>query len=859
MKSKFFFRLFAVFGILVMVMGLAPVGQTQVLANADNLPSQIITDPNCWGLDIIFLVSQSTMSNLNDLYQLRMQAVGSAIDLIGENALFFCPGYTHRISVMGFAQLPGKTPAGIYLDPTIETYIPIPGKAGSDLIRPSLNNLGGWEDTKNNLLKPALPIKDLGYYSNYLGAFNAAAAQFKTWSTQPIDNLPRRRAVIVIGEGGLCTADTACNNFPGVVNSLNKVLDPAGNTFPFKGLDNPQSVVIYFLGILARKHMAAQFFDDPVISSFWTNVTTSHGGALEILQRGQGDLETNLNTDLALKLGKVMNSLLGLRLSPNNCQPFWVNPYMSEFTILHFYRKNTAGQNGLTKVNVAVTGQKGKQVIGQYVGGQTKVGPGQVIDYSNPPNEAYVLYGTPPGFYSVQVQGGDYCADLDLEMGQTGILTKVLSPAANTRFPEVDAAPYYDQANPAAFRIQLLQPDLHGVVKPLRELSDYPLDVKVNIKSQIGSLNPVNVTLPLTRVDDANAIYETKDPILTRYPNVYSWAVTAATSNPRAFDPTIPVVSPVEIVRQEGVFTVGNMIRPFNFVIQNLAKTQELPLIDGALDKPLSVKVQIVNPDNTPFSNDFSIAPKGSLPFAATMTGPKGEVITKDLNTTDKNNTYSVDLPLSNNNPAAYEPGCYTIAVSLKDGFDKAVFVPARSQVDPVSVCLVTSQKFSWTLVSPTKGSEYPIHPQLSLNSPAAVLPIVIKAFDSSNHPLDASSLQTTDKPVFTGVISGPGIPKGVSFNFSQDKETGDFVADWPAVANVAGQFTLRVLLNADNLNIAYYTPINRIDPLLVTRSDDILAKPWVIPAIIIGVAALMLILLWAFVASRIARHRRAA
>src|SRR5690242_16284126 len=132
MKSKFFFRLFAFVGILVTVMGLLPVGQTPVLANASdlpaNIPAQAIVDPNCWGLDIVFLVSQSTMSNLNDLYQLRMQAVGSAIDLIGENSLFFCPGYTHRVSVIGFAQLPGKTPAGTYLDPTAETYIPIPGK-----------------------------------------------------------------------------------------------------------------------------------------------------------------------------------------------------------------------------------------------------------------------------------------------------------------------------------------------------------------------------------------------------------------------------------------------------------------------------------------------------------------------------------------------------------------------------------------------------------------------------------------------------------------------------------------------------------------------------------------------------------
>ena len=864
MKPNSIFRLLAIFSVLITGIGFGPIGQTLVLADAPavpvHLPTQIVADKNCWGLDIIFLVSQSTMSNINDTFKLRMDGIRSAIDALGENALFFCTGYTHRISVIGFAQPQGINSNGTGSTPVTETYIPLPGNNGSDLIQPNLNNLAAWEDSKKNELKPALTVKDLGFYSHYQSAFEAAAAQFKVWGNQPVDKLPRRRAVIMIGEGGLCTADLLCNGYKKVIDGLNKILDPNGSIFPFKGADNPQSVMIYFLGILARKSAATQFFDDPMINSFWTNITNSHGGELVILQRGQGpNLERNINTDLALKLGKVMDTLLGSRLSPNNCQPLWINPYLSTFTILHFYRKNAAGQDGVEKVAVTIRGNKGSTLIADYENGQTKSGPGKVIDYSNPANEKYSLFLPPPGKYTVGVVGGDLCQDIDMQIGQVGIAANVLSPDANARFPQVDLVPYYDQANPNRFRVQLFQPDLQGVLKPLIELADYPLVIKVTVKSQNGAQNPVNITYPLYRVDDANAIYETKDPVQTRFANVYSWVLTASTRNPRQFDPIHSDTSPLEIFRKEGVFSVGSTTKPFNFVIQNLTKTQEYALVDGALANPLQVMVQVVNIDQSPFRIDLSIAPKGVSPFVATLKRPNGEVISKDLIQTDKNNYYSAQISVSTDQPNSYEPGCYSINVKLKDGFDKSVFLPERTEADPISICLVTAQKFAWTVISPGGGIDYPLHPKFSAFSAPLNLPIIIQAFDTSNQQLNAGIMQTTDKPIFNGVISEPGNPKGIPVVFSADKETGNFIADWPAEAVKEGQYTLRVNLNNDNLNIVYYSPVNRLDPVQFTRSEDFLSKPWAKPVIgiALGLILLVLVLVLVRILTRPARDRR--
>ncbi len=787
MLPKTFFRILAIWVMLITGLGFDPAGQSWVRAKAPDsvaqLPNQIVADQNCQGLDIVFLVSQSTISNINDTYKLRMEGVHSAIDALGENIMFFCPGFTHRISVIGFGQ-----PQGANAVPVIETYIPIPGKNGSDLIRPILNDLAAWEDHKKNEFGPALPIKDLGFYSHYQSAFEAAAAQLKTWGDQPPDVHTRRRAVIVIGEGGLCTAQYQCSNYQQVADDLNKLLDPNGGIFPYKGAGDPQSVWIYFVGILARRNAAVPFFDNEVIDTFWTNVTESHGGDLLILKRGQlPTMETNLNIDLGIKLGRVMETLLGDRLRANNCQPFWINPYASNFTILHFFRKTVAGQMG--QVNVAIQGTKGSSVIARYENGQTKAGTGRVISYAAPANEKYVLFQPPPGMYTVEVSGGGTCEDIDFQAGQTGIIAKVLSPEPGTNFTQVDRAPYYDQAKPGYFRAQLFQTDEHGVPTPLKELPDYPLAIKAVVRIQADNQSGVTATYPLFRVDDANAIYESKEPIQTRTSGGYSWILSAETRNPRIFDINLPNPTPVTVFRLEGIFSVGITTHLFNFDIQNLKKTQEYALVDGAIPDPLEVVVQVVNPDNSSFRTDLTITPRGIPAFVATLKRPNGEVITKELTETNKINFYSAKLPVSVDNPSAYEPGCYTIAVKLKEGFDQSVFASVRSETDPVSVCLTSAKKFTWKMVSPTGGQAYRLHPLMSGFSAPENLPIILQAFDTSNQQINAADIQTTDKPIFSGVISVPGQSKGIPIVFSADQQSGDFLADWPAEADKEGQY----------------------------------------------------------------------
>lgn len=844
MCPKTVFRLLAIWVILITGLGFGPAGQTLALANAPEspvyIPNPIAAEQNCQGLDIVFLVSQSTMSNLNDTFKLRMDGVRSAIDVLGENALFFCPGITHRISVIGFAQTQGLNSV-----PVTETYIPIPGKKGSDLIQPNLNALAAWEDRKKNEFAPALPIKDLGTYSHYQSAFEAAAAQFKVWGDQPLDKLPRRRAVIVIGEGGLCTAQLQCGNYQKVIDDLNKVLDPNGSIFPYKEAGNPQNVSIYFIGILARRITGTQFFEDEVTHTFWTNATTSHGGQLLILQRGQGpNLESNLNTDLGLKLGKAMDTLLGDRLRANNCQPFWINPYTADLTILHFFRKNTVGQNGQTPLALTIQGSKGNTVIASYENGQTKTGTGKVISYAAPANEKYVLFQTPPGLYTMEVTGGDYCQDIDLQIGQTGLTVNVLSPEPSASFPQVDQAPYYDQAKPGHFRVQLFQQNLQGAPTPLKELPDYPMAIKAVVRSQAGSQNQVSATYPLYRVDDANAVYESKEPIQTRFSGEYGWILSAETRNPRQFDLTHPNSAPLDVVRKEGVFSVGTTTHSFNFVIQNLNKTQEYALVDGAIPDPLEVVVQVVNPDNSPFRVDQSVTPKGVPAFVATLKRPNGEVITKELTETHKSNFYSAQLPVTADKPSSYEPGCYTIGVKLKDGFDKSVSVPVRTETEPVSVCLTSAKKFTWTIVSPTGGETYRLHPIMGGFSAPEKLPIILQAFDTSNQQIYAADIQTADKPIFTGVVSVPGQSKGIPIVFSADRESGDFLADWPAEADQEGPYVLRVNLNTDNLGNTYFSPVNRLEPVQFTRRDDFLSKPWTLPLIGLGLVLVIVVLI---------------
>src|SRR5262245_45474388 len=126
----FFQRLIRVGVVVIMLsllLGLLP-------AKAEHRLIQDVSD-QCTGLDVIFLIDESGSMQFNDPHQVRGNTVRTVLDILGDNAVYFCPGTQHRIAVLGFGdQSGGGTDTVAYISPTA--------------IAPTLEHLPDWQVQK---------------------------------------------------------------------------------------------------------------------------------------------------------------------------------------------------------------------------------------------------------------------------------------------------------------------------------------------------------------------------------------------------------------------------------------------------------------------------------------------------------------------------------------------------------------------------------------------------------------------------------------------------------------------------------------------------------------------------------------
>jgi hypothetical protein len=138
--------------------------------------------------------------------------------MLGDNSIYFCPGYKHRIAVIGFGDLYDrkKDEWKVYIDP-LE-------------LNPSLELLPQWTDKKYALMNK-ITIRDedfSGTFMDHKGALKKAISIFSDWEKQEVDANPRKRAIIIIGDGNMCTESNKCN-FSKTIADLEPIVDPNGS------------------------------------------------------------------------------------------------------------------------------------------------------------------------------------------------------------------------------------------------------------------------------------------------------------------------------------------------------------------------------------------------------------------------------------------------------------------------------------------------------------------------------------------------------------------------------------------------------------------------------------------------------
>lgn len=754
------------------------------LANPSQSTAQAISS-ECNGVDVAFLIDQSKSMGYNDQNQLRSAAVKTAIDILGDNAIYFCSGVKHRISVIGF----GGGSAG-----TSATRIYLP----STTISPALDALSAWKQERTTL-KASIPVTDDLGATDHIAALRAGAAVLQQWSQEPLGEKMRIRMVVLVTDGGPCikvdetnkcvwdTTEYGSRN--GYLEQLKAVTDQNGSEYPWKGDGNAASTYLWIIAFRDANSIAGyDYLADRTLLETWETIADEHGSQLLILPR-RADSKL-ANTDLTSLVANVLDPVLGSKLNPWDCtQPIWINPYVSDVAIIHIFRRGSNPGVPLDQVKIRIRAILNDKQSDTYENGTSTPGSKKVDDYTKDgPNERYVFYFPPPGKYVVEVEGAEACRDLDVRIGENGARSELLAPVTSTIFPAISVPPYYDEIAPSFFSFRFSQQQKDGAVVPLQELENYPLDLKVIVRSKDASgkdvIDEYSLIKPITTA--LAGIYEardrqTREPVYIRtpYEGTYTWDLIGTTNNPRAFDSSKPITTPITVIQAQGSFKVVP-VEEFGFQVLSPQQDDVVLASDVRDGKPIAVPIQV--------GIQFTNTRGGALSPADVIADSNAD--TFELKLYDSANTLIETANLHYDAGAARptftavlrslgaeespDPaGLYRLEVNLKPNYVRNRYRPIMQSAS-VRFYRERLQEFSFEIQRPAEGERFsffddglhnPIQvetqvtdadgkplSQVSIASPEAS-PFTVKLFTDKDQLLDTQPMSTAGNNLYVAAV----------------------------------------------------------------------------------------------------------
>lgn len=840
-------------GLLLLVIVAMLVGFLGVVVDPVKATPKFETQqPACVGLDLVLLVSQSGWTQINDPQFVRREAILKAFDILGDNILFFCPGYRHRIAVVSFGDrssvrdvvgVDGRITAE---DWQLDVIQHIPSQFST--ISPDLQNRSAWDIQKDALAKK-IPYRDelfkieiefgrsklmatLGENSNHVSGFEAAASVFADWNTEwktkyPGEENRQRKAVVVVSEGA------PCSNLDGCVYPFTKGFDRIKSVvdtkLPFRGADGKDSVFIYMVGLNSQEG-ATNWIERPEVKKFWEELTARHGGSLQSIDRKSDDKDQKfLNSEITSKIATVLFQLSGSEVEALGCnEPLWIDPYQYNLSILHFFVLRAEQSYALSDVRLTISIYQGDKVAALIEGGKVIQGNLKIVDWTPPPNERYVLLTPPPGKVKIDTHGtANLCNDINARVEKRSIVVKPIDPEPGKKLQEIDAKPFFNRTNPDVFRFNLFQLDQNGAQTPLQEFDGFNLDLKVSVRSL--DIDPeVSYTYDVIPIDK-NGTYQTADrvtkepfSIIRKSYGQYEWVLTGTTKNPQNFEK--PGNPAIEIVREKGAFTITPLLRKTSIKITNLipgpnGAPVEIPVVDGLTQDVVKAHARIEG-----LREDLSFASGNKSPLRALLTTDKGVVVSEALLQKVGVNEFEADLPSGKSNVKSYDPGCYQVKLELTGDYDKLIVTPPE-KIEHANICMIKAEKFTWRINSPQPEEVFTLHSMLGLGL-LVKSPVEIQLVPNDATIKPPYDINKMGKDVLTGKVFYPGdnTPRPIAFTPVDGAEK--FVAQWPADANREGPYRFEICVEKDNIGrwLVVGDPCKTVN---VSMQDNWLTKSW--------------------------------
>lgn len=632
----------------------------------------------CVGLDLVVLVDQSSSMKYNDPNGLRFDVLDQIVGQLGDNAMYFCPGAMHRLSVIGFGdKLPQNDTEDFHID--VQEYV----RTKISPYRGQADDLRKWI-TRRNEIKGDFPEEENLYGTDFISAFKMAREVFDSWDIQKVQQGERKKSVFLMTDGSPCILGEGCeeNSFDFsnyMKNELKPYLDADGRDFLWRGDANSESVSITVVALNDSTNPNFNYIEDERVGGVWREIVSSHGGSFRPVETDKHD-----NLRLTTEIYEALNEYLVSFSEKWPCnKPLWVDPYSNGILFVNIWKQGALEGYTPEEVSVKLVYNPGQSDEVEMQDGRSTSNEIEILDYSSTDFiERYVFFQPKPGKYIVEAEGADQCFDLDVRVDKHSVQAEVVEPSLDV-LPQVPISPFYDQILKPRFKVYLSQRNKLGVLSPLQERSEYPIDIKAYVTNPEEEVKEY----VFHKSDGVEGEYVSNEYISTKYSGTYDWKIVGTTINPRSFEPKSSSDyddAYVEIIQERGSFQVGE-VTTFGLEIIDLLSEVPINSVSDTGDivpSKLLFQIQLFElNNNTPLNIQEAFPNVEGAILEATLKDEQGNQL-ETINLESQNMVDGVFKGVFRNNREVLDAeGDYTIEVKLVGDYDRFSFTPTKSKI----------------------------------------------------------------------------------------------------------------------------------------------------------------------------------
>jgi len=467
---------------------------------------------DCFGLDVVFLVDQSSSMSggsnglASDPQEQRKYAVEAAVNQLTDIALDSCPDVVHRVAVVSFGSTVRTDVEFTTIDPeNLDDSLWIRENISSKLMADSMN-----------ATDPKLAFEEAEELLTQL----------------PPSTGDRKRAIIFITDGVPYLSDWPIGGNDQWEKYLYGMRDYIQEAFPFdptllarencfnalreRYLDLKDAPVEDVNACIDGNALAPGAYQNSTYFYVLTfKSSTPYPRQMittldELAQQRGGaliDLTESKTKDISSKIRDVLSRLSGVRASLVTCGAFPVNPYIKTAKLNIFKNEpenlvtlsytDAAGNLHEIQGGVEITGQNGFTLDEPYK------------EYGV--NERYVFNAPYPGLWELSA---DNCDGLDAYYEAVQFQSGVSQMGLPAEIATYDRPPYYDEAKPVYLTYAMR--DTAGNVIPQVDHPFFAVDVDLDVTDPTGNV----ISYPM-KWDAANTQFVSDQPLQIPVPGLY--------------------------------------------------------------------------------------------------------------------------------------------------------------------------------------------------------------------------------------------------------------------------------------------------------------------------------------------------